>query len=243
MRLPVIQGVIRRRFLINFRVDAGVMGRYLPAPFRPKLHQGHAIAGICLIRLEEIRPKGLPRFVGIASENAAHRIGVEWDEASGAVREGVYIPRRDTDSWLNHVAGGRIFPGEHQAAKFSVEDAGSRISMSVRARDGGMSVELQAHECEALPATSCFVSLAEASDYFEKGSVGYSATRDRNRLDGIRLETQEWSVRALEVEQVVSSFFADEKNFPEGSVTFDHALVMRDLRHEWHEVADLSTIV
>jgi len=214
------------------------MRRFLPTPFRPKLHQGHAIGGICLIRLEEIRPKGFPGFLGIASENAAHRIAVEWDEPSGETREGVYIPRRDTDSWLNHLAGGRIFPGEHQEAEFAVEDDGALIAMSIRARDGRMSVELRAHESDALPSTSCFSSLAESSAYFEGGSVGYSATRDGNRLDGIRLETEGWSVRPLEVERVESSFFADERNFPAGSVTFDHALVMRDLRHEWHDVAD-----
>ena len=54
MKIPVLRGIIKRRMLINFRVDASLMQRFLPAPFRPKLHQGYAIAGICLIRLEEI---------------------------------------------------------------------------------------------------------------------------------------------------------------------------------------------
>jgi hypothetical protein len=37
MRLPAITGLIRCRLLVNYRVDASVMGRLLPAPFRPKL--------------------------------------------------------------------------------------------------------------------------------------------------------------------------------------------------------------
>jgi hypothetical protein len=36
-----------------------------------------------------------------------------------------------------------------------------------------------------------------------------------------------------------SSFFEDEKRFPRGSVQFDHALIMRDIPHEWHEAEDL----
>ena len=95
-RLPVIRGLIRRRLLVNFRVDEEVME---PPPFRPKLHRGYAIAGICLIRLRQIRPLWLPRFCGISVENAAHRIAVLWDEPSGESREGVFIPRRDTGSW------------------------------------------------------------------------------------------------------------------------------------------------
>ncbi|MEY4484729.1 MAG: hypothetical protein RL693_2181, partial [Verrucomicrobiota bacterium] len=142
MRLPLIHGLIRRRLLVNFRVDAEVMQRLLPPPFHPKLQQGYAIAGICLIRLEQIRPGWLPRFCGISSENAAHRIAVLWEEPSGEQCEGVFIPRRDTSSWLNHVAGGRIFPGEHHLSDFAVTDDDSGISMSINARDGLMALKL-----------------------------------------------------------------------------------------------------
>ena len=242
MRLPIIHGLIRRRLLVNFRVDAEVMSRFLPSPFRPKLHSGYAIAGICLIRLEQIRPAWLPRFLGISSENAAHRIAVVWDEPEGKEREGVFIPRRDTGSWLNHIAGGRIFPGEHHRADFDVTDDSAGISMSIRSRDGRMAVKLRAKESDTLPETSCFASLAESSAYFEGGSVGYSVTRDCCRLDGIRLETGCWKVSPLAVEKVESSFFSDESVFPAGSVTFDHALIMRDIVHEWHGERDMITV-
>ncbi|HTI70395.1 MAG TPA: DUF2071 domain-containing protein [Candidatus Limnocylindria bacterium] len=242
MRLPTIHGLIRRRLLVNFRVDAAVMGRFLPSPFRPKLHRGYAIAGICLIRLEQIRPGWLPPICGISSENAAHRIAVLWDEPSLGSREGVFIPRRDTGSWLNHFAGGRLFPGEHQWADFSVTDDGSHISMSIQAHDRGMALELLAHEGESFPASSCFESLAESSAFFAAGSVGYSVTRDCCRFDGIRLETVGWDVRPLAVERVESSFFANPSVFPPGSVTFDHALIMREVRHQWHGESDKFTV-
>ena len=113
--------------------------------------------------------------------------------------------------------------------------------MSIRARDGRMAVQLRAHESDSLPESSCFASLAESSTYFEGGSVGYSVTRECCRLDGIRLQTDGWQVRPLAVEHVESSFFADASAFPAGSVTFDHALIMRDLRHQWHGEADMFT--
>ena len=85
MRLPVIRGLIRRRMLVNFRADPATVQRLLPAPFHPKLHAGQAIVGVCLIRLEQIRPAGLPPFLGIASENAAHRFAVT-SRTSGTAR-------------------------------------------------------------------------------------------------------------------------------------------------------------
>src|SRR5262249_13956932 len=122
MRLPVIQGTIRRRILANLRVDPEVMQREIPARFRPKLQNGWAVAGICLIRLERIRPLKLPELVGLNSENAAHRVAVAWTEEAQE-REGVFISRRDTRPQSNHLLGGRIFPGEHHQAQFKVSEA------------------------------------------------------------------------------------------------------------------------
>jgi uncharacterized protein YqjF (DUF2071 family) len=131
MRIPVIQGLIDRRILANYRVDPDVVARVLPKPFRPQLVRGFAIAGICLIRLKNVRPKFLPLPWGIHSENAAHRIAVEWD-VNGKTQTGVYIPRRDSSSLLNSLAGGTLFPGEHHYATFKVQESDSQLSINVQ---------------------------------------------------------------------------------------------------------------
>lgn len=240
MRIPVITGIIRRRLLVNFRADQAAVRRILPHPFRPKLHRGHAIVGICLIRLERIRPSGMPGLLGVSSENAAHRVAVEWTDPEGAQREGVFIPRRDTSSLLNRLVGGRLFPGEHHLAKFVVSDSGSHVELAMRSLDASVSLSIIGDDAESLPASSCFGSLAEASSFFEGGGLGYSATRDGNRLDGLFLRTLEWRVRAMALAEVRSSYFSDESRFPKGSVVFDHALIMRDLAHEWVGAKDMS---
>src|SRR5690242_17682354 len=76
MRIPVIRGVIDRRILVNYHVDPGILATLLPPPFRPKLVHGVGMVGICLIRLKHIRPAFLPSWLGIGSENAAHRAAV-----------------------------------------------------------------------------------------------------------------------------------------------------------------------
>ncbi|WP_218137711.1 hypothetical protein [Streptomyces sp. 2131.1] len=44
---------------------------------------GHAVTGICLLRLGSVRPVRAPKALGLRSENAAHRIAVEWDGPDG----------------------------------------------------------------------------------------------------------------------------------------------------------------
>ena len=232
MRFPKVHGTIKRRLLVNFRVDPSIMQRHLPPPFKPKLQRGYAIAGICLIRLENIRPRRFPGLLGLSSENAAHRMAVTWEDESGA-REGVYIPRRDTGSLVNHLAGGRLFPGEHQRATFRVSDADNRIALQMRSADGRVEVDVVGQESNELTRTSVFQSVGEASAFFEAGSLGYSATASGRKLDGIVLKTESWSVAPLAIERAHSSYFADPMLFPRDSIAFDCALVMRNIPHEW----------
>ena len=146
MKIPRITGIIDRRILINYQIDQEILENYLPKPFKPKLVRGKGIAGICLIRLKAIRPKGLPKQIGISSENGAHRIAVEWEE-NGALKEGVYIPRRDTSSRLNSIAGGAIFPGVHYLARFSVNENDGTYEVSF-VSDDKTSLSIKAKETE-----------------------------------------------------------------------------------------------
>jgi len=232
MRLPAIQGVIDRRILVNYRVDAHVAARLLPPPFRPKLVGGYAIAGICLIRLKHIRPASFPLAVGIGSENAAHRFAVEWDR-DGRVREGVFIPRRDSNSQLNRFLGGRLVPGKHHHARFDVEETDQRLRVAFKSDDGQAAVEVVARRADNLSAGSVFASLDEASRFFQAGSLGYSMTSDPSRFDGIELQCKNWCMHPLAVEMVASSYFEDVTKFPAGSATFDDALLMRGIEHQW----------
>ncbi len=240
IKLPTIQGIIKRRILVNYRADAGVIENILPPEFRPKLYQGKAIAGICLIRLEHIRPHYTPEFLGLSSENAAHRIAAEWDDETGETREGVYIPRRDTDSMLNHLAGGKIFPGEHHKADFKIEEDGNVINFRMQSDDGKVFINLDGEISKSFPENSIFSSLAEASKFFEKGSLGYSVKSSGEELDGIELEIANWQVKPLDVTRVESSFYGDETMFPQGSIEFDHALIMQNVAHEWHGTANFE---
>jgi hypothetical protein len=45
MKIPVITGVIKRRFLLNYRVRPEVLAEVLPEPFIPKLYNGWGVAG------------------------------------------------------------------------------------------------------------------------------------------------------------------------------------------------------
>lgn len=234
MRIPTIHGYIERRILINFTADPKSVEKIIPFPFRPKIYNNKAIVGICLIRLKNIKPKGLPDFLGVNSENGAHRIAVEWDE-NGETKSGVYIPRRDTSLKLNALVGGRIFPGRHYHAKFNVEEKNKNYHISFKSSDDTETL-IEATETEFFSDKSIFETLNNASNFFENGDLGYSP--NKGNFDGLRLKAYKWEVKPLNVLKVKSSFFENEEIFPKGSVIFDNALLMTNVEHEWKSEAD-----
>jgi hypothetical protein len=236
MKIPTLQGIIDRRILVNFIADPDLIQKIIPNPFRPKIYKGKAVVGICLIRFKHIRPKGFPSFLGVSSENGAHRIAVEWAD-QGKMQEGVFILRRDSSSFLNTLAGGRIFPGRHFHAKFGVKEEGGHYHIAFESSDG-TTFSIDCDKTEKLPRDSIFETLDNASRFFESGAIGYSPNGDK--FEGLKLKTYNWNVDPLNVTSVYSSFFDNQNLFPKESIKFDNALLMTQLKHEWMSLKQMS---
>jgi hypothetical protein len=230
--LVAIEGTIDRRLLVNYRIDPAVAQAMVPAPFRAQLVKGYAVAGICLLRMTELRPQRTPRWVGLRSENAAHRVAVEWDVDHGT-RRGVYIPRRDSASLINVAVGGRLYPGVHHHARFVVDESEQELAVAFTSDDAAADVDVRVTVTSSLSDSVLFDDLADASTFFQQGSIGYSATRWPSRFDGLELGTDAWSIDAASVVHAHSSYFEDTTSFPKGSAVLDSALVMRRVPVRW----------
>ena len=240
--LPVLEGVIARRVLLNFRADPAVAQRLLPPPLEVDPQEGSAIVGVCLIRLERLRPRGGPSPLGVSSENMAHRIAIRYPTPEGP-KPGVFVWRRDTDHRLVQLFGGRVFPGVHGAANFAIIDADDRLQMEVTTSNHEADVAFSARRAIQWAATPAFSSFNEISEFFRKGDCGFSCSLKGDRLEGLQLKTLRWEMHPLELDRQECAFYADPNRFPPGSTIFDSALLMRGLPHQWHEITDIPDLV
>jgi hypothetical protein len=214
-KVPEMHGQIERRLLVTYRVDPDVVARLLPAPYRPQLVAGSALAGMCLIRLGHLVLRGKPQWGGNHPEDAAHRIAMEWDEPTGT-QTGVYIVRRDSNSLTNVLAGGCIYPGRHNRSRFVVNETPEEIRIYCRALDASVEFDVHVRLTETLEGSRLFRDLAEASAFFEQGVTGEA-------------EGSAWTMQPGKVLAAGSSYFDDKAVFPRGSVEVDSALVMRPI--------------
>lgn len=230
MWMPVLSGLLDRRMLLNYRISPEVMQRCLPAPFRPQVVNGFALAGVCLIRMNAIGPRFLPFPVVRRSENAALRFAVEW-ETDGRTQTGVYIPERYTTSRLAALAGMRFFPGKHSHASLQVVEQPDRLHVEL---DSDLKLSVTARPVEQFSGSRVFDSVEAASRFFQNGEAGYSEAIRKGQFDGVKLKIFDWRVEPLQVEQIQCNFFDERNRFPAGTVEFDCALLMRHLKNEFH---------
>ena len=238
--LPVLEGIIARRILINFRAAPSIVSGLIPPSLEVITLRGSAVIGVCLIRLEQLRVKGFPELVGISSENMAHRIAVRFPE-KGQMREGVFIWRRDTDQKLISLLGGRLFPGVHQSARFEVFETPGALRMQVETKDHAADVDLQAQFGTSWKSTPLFPTFDAAVDFFRKGDCGYSCSLYRGQLEGMRLQTLKWGMEPITVPRVKASFYRKLPGSLDHGIEFDCALAMRGIPHEWHEMSNIQS--
>jgi hypothetical protein len=232
MKVPTMASTIERRLLVNYRLDPAAAAAALPDGLRPEIVHGYAVGGICLIRLAALRPSGLPGWLGVRTENAAHRIAVVWNGPDGPQR-GVYIPRRDTSSRLTTSLAGRLFPGEHHHAAFSVQETADRIRIGFRSDDGGAQARVEARIGVPLRGSVLFDDTDAASRFFRGAPLGFSARSTGPQLDGVALDTDGWRIESAELVDVASDYFSDPRRFPRGTSEPDSALLMRGIAATW----------
>jgi hypothetical protein len=190
--------------------------------------------------MEEMRPSFLAKMPkGITSDNAAHRIAVEWEE-NGMKKDGVYIFRRDTNCLFNSIAGGRMFPGVNQYSSFEIHDENGNVEFNMLSKDGEVSIHFKGHECSELPASSVFSSTLEISNFFKEGADGYSASRSQNCHQGLCLQTINWNMMPFHLDELSTSFFLNEFLIQDDQMQFDSAVIMRDIEHQWNKIPSVG---
>ncbi len=224
MRLPPISGVIERRLVVAYRVDPDRAAELLPHPLRPRTIGDAAVAAISLVRLGQLRPGRVPRWVGLHSENAVHRIAVEWD--SGATRhEGLYVLRRDSDSLADLALGGRLYRGAYRRARFRVEESATTVHLVCSAADGAMDLEVAVHVSDRFRGSALFTDATQAARFFDDPAD--PADRPRETPAGPQLVTPPWRIEPVAVDTARSSVFDDPERFPAGAAEVDCAVLAR----------------
>jgi hypothetical protein len=222
LRIKEVAGKIERRILVGYGFEPEVITPLLPQGILPKIVNGKAVVGLCLIHFDYMRPTWIPLPTGIPFESAAHRIGIQWETQQGDIENGVYVAEQYTNSQIINTIGGKFFPGVQELSRFNVREDKDQIKLRIHNENREIKVDIK-------PSTewksSLFSDIEQAAAFY-KPPKGWSRTLDQEKVEGVEMRISNWNYENWEPNEILSSFF---EQFPEGSYTYDHTIVMRNL--------------
>jgi hypothetical protein len=230
-------GDVRERFLLTYRVDPRAVRALAPGPFEPVVRDGVAFAGVCLVEMRGMRPRGLPARLGFADHEAVYRLIVEYESPTLGRLRGIVAPRSDAAHPLI-VVGGRFLShyGFHHA-RIEKRRRGNHVLLRHRTADGGgdLDAELAVDpERRALPLGSCFASLDDAVDFLVGMRHSFSWDRRRQVVHRSLIRHAPWTMSvALPLRPPRLAYFAGEPFRHYGGAELDSVLQMRDVPHVW----------
>ena len=231
MKLPKLATTIERRIFLTYAVEPELIASQLPDGIKPKLFNGKASAGVCLIRMGNIRPAFVKPEVGITAENAGHRIAATYTNAAGEEVDGVYAPFRHTSSRLAVAMSGTLFPGIQRPATFTSLEANGNFKVNMNSKDTLVNVDVDLVD-ESEWKSELFPTFAEASEAYRNGKVALSPVGSKGNLktEPLKLEHVYWDIKPAHINYAFASSFA---LYPKESISLDHALVMQNVPAYW----------
>jgi hypothetical protein len=227
MKMPKLATTIDRRLFITYRLNPELLKPILPEGLEPDIINGYAVAGICLIRLKNMRPQWFTPELGITVENVAHRIAIKYVDDQGETHSGVYIPERHTSSELAAGVGSAALPGIYKKGSFEVHETDKNFNIHMKGKE--LAVDIDASLTENWES-QLFDTAEAASNFYRYAPIAISPAPKGHKFETLELATETWAVDKVQVNKLVATFY---DAMPQSEIAFDHALVMRNIRATW----------
>lgn len=223
MMFPELVGNAQRQILVNYRTQPDFLFPHLPTGFAPLTHEGWGFAGIKLVSLKELRPKGWPRLLGMSVDFVSFRILAKWRTPENIVRSGSVELWRECSSKVALKTSQKYFDGRLiHSTMFFRDDAGLyRIVGSSEDAE----YEFEGRRADRLPRDSAFIRAADARDFFARESNTVLKSESNDSLLQIEEHVEDRELQPLAVHHCSNSWFDEENRFPLQFMRFDHALV------------------
>lgn len=235
-------GRIDRCVLLSLRTPAEGVRRLVPRGLRllvkahPRTGEAFAFWNIVLCRIGSMRPRGLPRPVGVSYHHVAYRLMVEADDGTApgeSPTQGLYFLRSDADSALVAGPGDLVSDFRFHRARIGAQRCGEAESWAVRSRDGlgDASCDLEEGE-QTLADGSPFADMPDARRFLKYRALGLAPTADGSRLRLAEVFRDESSWRESPA-RVASARWSYLESIGEGHTTVEAACRVAPIEYRW----------
>jgi uncharacterized protein YqjF (DUF2071 family) len=225
-----MQGIVRRRFLINYPVEPSLLEPFVPPGGELSLHQGKAWLSDCFVHISNMRPSWVPRALGITFHYLIHRTRAVLPFPDGKKREAVLVLDPSMDSRLLNVFGAPMTGVPFKRRPIDFVTDGSAWRLGVR-QGKGLIYEAMIRGSSfgtEMPTNSPFSSLSQADDFLLGVSYGGSWNRETGTLHLLAETHEPWRAQVGTCD-IRRNAFLEGLGFD--TPRADHVITMVDCPH------------
>ncbi len=200
--------------LLAYRTPAASVRALLPAGVELVTHRDWAFWNIVVCRVADMRPAGLPAWLGISYSHVAYRLYARARTADGTNVEGLYFLRSDADNALITGAGDWLSDFRFHRAAIDLQTTDSAVELRVvsrAGRTGDASLSGRQMPAAELSPGSCFSTVAEAAAFLKYRPLGLAvdARNTTLKLAEVFRDEQQWREHPLRVTEAHWHFLDD----------------------------------
>jgi uncharacterized protein YqjF (DUF2071 family) len=224
---------------VNVRLDPAALRPLVPAAFDLDLYGGEAFVSLTASRLKDFGVGWLPRALRVNFYQATYRAHVTYTDFRGRRLRGCYFVRSETNSRLMSLTANLLpeFRAHHcHTCPILMVRDGDNLLLTVDsgADPAGKVVLLldTSRPLAAMPATSCFPTVAAAYDFLVDFYDAFSYDPASGEVFLLQIERGPWDIRVLEPVDYYLGYFAAGP-FPPGSSRLDSVFYFRNVPYRW----------
>jgi hypothetical protein len=216
---------------VTFVVPVGLVRGLLPGCLEPDVFDGRwGFAAVAAVRTRNLRPKGLPEWMGRDFLLLGYRVFVRYRSRDGRTLRGLYILRSETDRSSMVWLGNLFTPYRYELSACRLRDEASEL----QADNGAGGLRLAAREIPnaTLPEVSPLGDWDTARRFSGPLPFTFSYDEARSSVTVIEGRRSGWTPRPVQlVEAKVPCF----DSLGLGPLVPSHAFVVRGIPYEWRK--------
>ncbi|RSK45333.1 DUF2071 domain-containing protein [Hymenobacter rigui] len=225
-----IDALLSRTTVLTFAAPAAALQRLLPACLTlDTLDDTWGFMAVALVQTRQLRPQGLPAWLGHSFFLIGYRVFVRYTTAAGKRLRGLYILGSETDKrhmqWL-----GNLLTSYHYRT-VDIRQTATATSQAILSRQAGLCIEVENLIDEPeLPDGSPFRNWQQARRFAGPLPFTFSWCPATKQVVIVEGEREEWRPQPV---RVVAAEVAFIRNLGLGEVRLASAFTMQNIPYRW----------
>lgn len=225
-----VEAVLNRTTVLTFAVPAAELQRLLPPCFTPDtLDDTWGFVAVAMVQTSELRPQGLPAWLGHSFFLIGYRIFVRYTTPAGKRLRGLYILQSETDKrkmqWL-----GNLFTS-YRYRTIDMQQAGSGSCLTFASTKAGLHIQVETLSGEPeLPAKSPFASWQQARRFAGPLPFTFSYQPEKQQVVLVEGVREDWHPQPVRVQEAEVAFL---NRLGVSEIRLASAFTMTNIPYRW----------